>query len=78
MKDAMTYLGIPYEFGGADPKTGFDCSGFLQYLFEKSLGIYLPRSAEQQWIVGEKVALDDIRPGDFVFLVTHISPEFLM
>lgn len=78
VKDAMTYLGIPYVFGGADPKTGFDCSGFLQYLFEKSLGIYLPRSAEQQWIVGEKVALDDIRPGDFVFLVTHISPEFLM
>lgn len=67
VKDAMKYLGIPYVFGAADPKVGFDCSGFLQYLFEKSLGIYLPRSAEQQWIVGEKVALADIRPGDFVF-----------
>ncbi|PCK19637.1 gamma-glutamyl hydrolase [Bacillus pumilus] len=67
VKDAMKYLGIPYVFGAADPKVGFDCSGFLQYLFEKSLGIYLPRSAEQQWMVGEKVTLDDIRPGDFVF-----------
>ncbi|OPW93993.1 C40 family peptidase [Bacillus altitudinis] len=67
VKDAMKYLGIPYVFGASDPKVGFDCSGFLQYLFEKSLGIYLPRSAEQQWMVGEKVARDDIRPGDFVF-----------
>ncbi|MFJ5964368.1 C40 family peptidase [Bacillus sp. NPDC093026] len=67
VKDAMTYLGVPYVFGAADPKVGFDCSGFLQYLFEKSLGIYLPRSAEQQWLVGEKVTLDQIQPGDFVF-----------
>ncbi|MDM5299663.1 NlpC/P60 family protein [Bacillus pumilus] len=67
VKEAMKYLGVPYVFGAADPKVGFDCSGFLQYLFEKSLGIYLPRNAEQQWTVGEKVALNQIRPGDFVF-----------
>lgn len=78
VKDAMKYLGIPYVFGASDPKVGFDCSGFLQYLFEKSLGIYLPRSAEQQWMVGEKVARDDIRPGDFVFLATRIKKEFHM
>ncbi|MFS0654149.1 C40 family peptidase [Bacillus sp. 179-C3.3 HS] len=66
-KEALKYIGVPYVFGAADPKVGFDCSGFLQYLFETSLGIYLPRSAEQQWMVGESVAIDNIRPGDFVF-----------
>ncbi|MGE6630283.1 C40 family peptidase [Bacillus sp. NPDC077027] len=67
VKDAMTYLGIPYVFGSADPKGGFDCSGFLQYVFGQSLGIYLPRSAQQQWMVGEKVNMKNIRPGDFIF-----------
>lgn len=54
-------------FGGSTPSEGFDCSGLVQYVFQQALGIYLPRSAEQQWAVGEKVAPQNIKPGDVVY-----------
>ncbi|MDA8186222.1 MAG: NlpC/P60 family protein [Acidimicrobiales bacterium] len=65
--DAMRYLGVPYQWGGTSPKTGFDCSGFVQHVFA-DLGVPLPRTSEQQAQVGTPVAsLAQAVPGDLVF-----------
>lgn len=62
---ALSYLGTPYKYGGASAK-GFDCSGFTMYVF-KQFGYGLPHSATSQWNEsGEKVAREDLQPGDLV------------
>ena len=50
IKTAKSYMGTPYIFGGATPK-GFDCSGYLQYVFQKH-GIAIPRTADEQYKLG--------------------------
>ncbi|MCP6684198.1 C40 family peptidase [Bacillus nakamurai] len=67
VQEAERYLDIPYVFGGSTPEEGFDCSGFVQYVFENKLHIYLPRSAEQQWAVGKKIKVTDMQPGDIIY-----------
>ena len=59
-------LGTPYKWGGTSKKSGFDCSGFILEVFEQ-FNIELPRTSKSQAGVGEKVAKDDLRPGDLVF-----------
>jgi cell wall-associated NlpC family hydrolase len=66
---ALSFRGTPYRNGGTDP-TGFDCSGFTQWVFAQ-YGIALPREVEQQFKVGEKIAQDDLKPGDLVFFHTE-------
>lgn len=61
---AASLSGIMYYYGGTSPSTGFDCSGFTQYVFGK-VGISLPRTAEQQRQFVTPVS--DPRPGDLVF-----------
>lgn len=63
---AYQLLGAPYLFGGTTPE-GFDCSGFVRYVFRESLEIYLPRDTEQQWAFGEAVSGDQLQPGDVLF-----------
>jgi cell wall-associated NlpC family hydrolase len=63
---ARAYMGTPYKWGGADPKTGFDCSGLLQYVY-KQAGVNLPRTAAEQFNVGTPVDLQHLEPGDAVF-----------
>jgi hypothetical protein len=65
---AMQYLGVPYKWGGAIPKTGFDCSGLVQYVFAQ-LGVSLPHYAAAQYYfpAGVWVAPSDLEPGDLVF-----------
>jgi len=63
---AMQYLGVPYRWGGADPSTGFDCSGFVMYVYAK-VGISLPHYTGAQWALGVPVARSDLKPGDVVF-----------
>lgn len=67
--DAMSHLGIPYHWGGSTAD-GFDCSGFIQYLFARA-GLEIPRQAKNQIRVGEEVAVEDLQPGDLVFFRTY-------
>ncbi|HEX2045764.1 MAG TPA: NlpC/P60 family protein [Gaiellaceae bacterium] len=63
---ALRYLGIPYRWGGASPSTGFDCSGFVMYVYGK-IGISLPHHAASQYAYGRPVARSQLVPGDIVF-----------
>ncbi|HKI82190.1 MAG TPA: C40 family peptidase [Pseudodesulfovibrio sp.] len=63
---ARSLIGIPYKWGGYSPKTGFDCSGFIWYVYHQN-GINLPRISWQQLAAGSPVQRADIRPGDLVF-----------
>ncbi|MGY1720133.1 transglycosylase SLT domain-containing protein [Blastococcus sp. SYSU DS0552] len=65
--EAEKYLGVPYLWGGTDPRKGLDCSGFTKLVFG-NLGIELPRTSSQQATAGKAVAsLASARPGDLVF-----------
>jgi cell wall-associated NlpC family hydrolase len=67
---AMGLLGIPYKYGGSSEKTGFDCSGFVRHLYEKSFGKLLPRRADDQARVTETIDASELQPGDLVFFNT--------
>jgi peptidoglycan DL-endopeptidase CwlO len=62
---AMQYLGTPYVWGGASPG-GFDCSGFIQYVYNQ-VGVSLPHHAASQFGYGTPVSRDQLQPGDLVF-----------
>ncbi|QGY38962.1 glycoside hydrolase [Pseudodesulfovibrio cashew] len=66
IRTARVLLGAPYKWGGTSPKTGFDCSGFVWFVYHQN-GINLPRISWQQFGVGEAVGFEDIRPGDLLF-----------
>lgn len=67
IKQAEQFLGTPYHWGGADPKTGFDCSGFVQWLYARQ-GVKLGRTTYDQVNEGQRVDNPDkLRPGDIVF-----------
>jgi cell wall-associated NlpC family hydrolase len=68
--NAMGFMGIPYRWGGTTPETGFDCSGFVQYVFRQAAGLVLPRSSFDQILLGVSVAREDLQPGDLVFFNT--------
>ncbi|WP_375140254.1 C40 family peptidase [Azohydromonas aeria] len=69
---AMNFLGVPYRRGGNSEEEGFDCSGFTRHVFENSLGLVLPRRADEQAKADglQKVARDELKPGDLVFFNT--------
>jgi cell wall-associated NlpC family hydrolase len=65
---AMQLRGVPYRNGGSDP-SGFDCSGFVQWVFARN-GVLLPREVREQYGAGQKIELRQVRPGDLVFFET--------
>ena len=69
---AMNFIGVRYRRGGNSAETGFDCSGFTRYVFENSLGLVLPRRADEQAAMPGlvKVERSELRPGDLVFFNT--------
>ncbi|WP_051530004.1 C40 family peptidase [Anoxybacteroides tepidamans] len=63
------YIGVPYKWGGTTPK-GFDCSGFVTYVY-REFGVNLPRTAEEQYKKGKKVEKGKLAVGDLVFFATY-------
>jgi cell wall-associated NlpC family hydrolase len=63
---AMQYLGIPYQWGGSSPSTGFDCSGFVMYVYAQ-VGVSLPHNAAMQYGYGSPVSRSELQAGDLVF-----------
>lgn len=69
---AMNFLGVPYKRGGNDADAGFDCSGFTRHVYESTLGLPLPRRADEQAKAPgfQPVKRHELRPGDLVFFNT--------
>ena len=68
---ALQLRDIRYRRGGRAPATGFDCSGFVHYVFAKVLGLDLPSDSASQYASGEKIARADMQAGDLVFFHTR-------
>jgi cell wall-associated NlpC family hydrolase len=68
---AMGLRDIRYVRGGHDPATGFDCSGFVRYVFAHAIGMQLPTNSASQFLAGLKVKREDMKPGDLVFFHTR-------
>lgn len=67
---AMGFLGVPYRRGGSSVDTGFDCSGFVQAMYQSTVGLVLPRRANEQAAATESIDRKDLQPGDLVFFNT--------
>ena len=67
---AIGLLGIPYLRGGNSAETGFDCSGFVRAIYKETIGLVLPRSADQQANATQKIDKSELKPGDLVFFNT--------
>jgi cell wall-associated NlpC family hydrolase len=67
---AVGLLGIPYVRGGNSAESGFDCSGFVRYIYKETIGLVLPRSADQQASATQKIDRSELQPGDLVFFNT--------
>ncbi|GAA4889006.1 C40 family peptidase [Actinomycetospora straminea] len=71
ISSARAQLGVPYVWGGTTPD-GFDCSGLIQFAYEKA-GVELPRTSRAQAQEGQEVSVDSMRPGDLIFFNEPVS-----
>ena len=67
---SLGFIGVPYRRGGESAEIGFDCSGFVKAVYEQTLGLVLPRRADQQAASTDKVTRAELQPGDLVFFNT--------
>lgn len=67
---ALSLLGIRYEYGGSTPESGMDCSGLVRHVFKEAWGASLPRTSEEISFTGKPVDNTDLQPGDLVFFNT--------
>jgi cell wall-associated NlpC family hydrolase len=70
LMNALSLSGIRYQYGGNSPDTGFDCSGFVRYVFKQATSLSLPRSALAMSQLGKTIRKNDLQPGDLVFFNT--------
>lgn len=68
--NAMGFLGVPYKRGGNSAETGFDCSGFVRAIYQQTVGLVLPRRADQQAASTQVIDKKELQPGDLVFFNT--------
>jgi peptidoglycan DL-endopeptidase CwlO len=71
---ARHFLGIPYRWGGSSPRSGFDCSGLVRFVYSH-FGIGLPHSSWADLAHGRRVSRGSLRPGDLVFFydASHVG-----
>ena len=67
---ALAFIGVSYKWGGSNPVTGLDCSGFVSYVFREAAGVVLPHNAYSLSLQGKSVISTELRPGDLVFFNT--------
>jgi cell wall-associated NlpC family hydrolase len=67
---AVGLLGIPYLRGGNSADSGFDCSGFVRFIYKETIGLVLPRTADEQANTTQKIDRSELKPGDLVFFNT--------
>ena len=75
---ALQFVGNPYRYGGSDPNTGVDCSGFTRYVMQNAAGVSLNRSSSSQATQGRTVSAAEMQPGDLIFYgngsrVNHVA-----
>ena len=74
IETARALLGTPYRFGGTTPK-GFDCSGFVGYVFQRAAHLSLPRETHEMVLAGKPVSVTELEPADLVyFKIEHQKP----
>ncbi len=67
---ALAYLDVKYRYGGSDPETGWDCSGYVSHVFKNAIGVTLPRTSAGMSERGESIGRAALKPGDLVFFNT--------
>ena len=75
---ALSFLGGRYVWGGENPYSGVDCSGFTRYILSHAGGVYINRTAAEQAQQGREVSIDEAKPGDLIFYsngsrVNHVA-----
>ena len=68
--NALSLTGIRYKYGGNSPESGFDCSGFVRYVYQQSANLTLPHGARAISQLGKTVNKNELQPGDLVFFNT--------
>ncbi len=71
---ALSFIGVPYRWGGSSPESGFDCSGLIRYVYAQVTGQLLPYNARQFSNTGTSVDKSELQPGDLVFFNTLRRP----
>jgi cell wall-associated NlpC family hydrolase len=70
LMSALSLTGVKYKYGGGSPETGFDCSGFVRYVFQQAASLTLPHSARALSQLGQTISMEQLEPGDLVFFNT--------
>lgn len=68
--NALSLTGVKYKYGGKSPETGFDCSGFVRYVFQQAANLTLPHGARAISQLGQSIPVEQLQPGDLVFFNT--------